>query len=275
MQQPALETISAQPTAIRRSEGMRQQRLIGCLVIAAALLAGGCATPYGEPDRTATGALLGGMLGAGTGALIGNAAGHHTAEGAAIGGAAGLLTGAIIGNALDQQHREMLAAQSPETLQRIEQGQPLGLADVKALAKAGVSDEVIISQIRNSRTAYHLSTAEIIDLKDAGVSEKVIDFMINTPNGVHASPPASTPTATVPAPPSSVVEEPVAVSPGPDYVWVAGYWAWDGFRWVWVSGHWMLSPYPDAIWIGGYWRDGAWYRGHWGYRHWDRDQRRW
>jgi hypothetical protein len=57
----------------------------------------------------------------------------------------------------------------------------MSLADIKMLAKAGVSDEVILSQIRNSRTVYHLSAAEILDLKDAGVSEKVIDFMIDTP----------------------------------------------------------------------------------------------
>jgi hypothetical protein len=54
------------------------------------------------------------------------------------------------------------------------------VADVKALAKAGVSDEVILSQIRNSQAVYYLSTAEIIDLKESGVSEKIIDFMINT-----------------------------------------------------------------------------------------------
>jgi hypothetical protein len=60
--------------------------------------------------------------------------------------------------------------------------QPLGTADVKMLARSGISDEVIISQIRNSRTVYHLSAADILDLKDAGVSEKVIDFMINTPS---------------------------------------------------------------------------------------------
>jgi hypothetical protein len=71
------------------------------------------------------------------------------------------------------------------------------------LAKNGVSEEVILSQIRNSHTVYHLSAAEIIDLKDAGVSQKVIDFMINTPSTtqggpvVVASPPfaASTPPA--------------------------------------------------------------------------------
>ena len=54
------------------------------------------------------------------------------------------------------------------------------MADVRALAKAGLSDEVILSHIRNSRAVYHLTTAEIIELKESGVSEKVIDFMINT-----------------------------------------------------------------------------------------------
>jgi hypothetical protein len=60
--------------------------------------------------------------------------------------------------------------------------QPMGLPDIKMLAKSGVSDEVILSQIRNSHTVYRLSAADILDLKDAGVSEKVIDFMINTPS---------------------------------------------------------------------------------------------
>jgi hypothetical protein len=70
---------------------------------------------------------------------------------------------------------------------------PLGTADVKMLAKSGVSDEVIISQIRNSRTVYHLSAADIVDLKDAGVSEKVIDYMINTPSTYRATPPPPPP----------------------------------------------------------------------------------
>lgn len=60
--------------------------------------------------------------------------------------------------------------------------QPMGLPDIKMLAKSGVSDEVILSQIRNSHSVYRLDAAEILDLKDAGVSEKVIDFMINTPS---------------------------------------------------------------------------------------------
>jgi hypothetical protein len=37
-----------------------------------------------------------------------------------------------------------------------------------------------ISQIRNSRAVYRLSTAEIIDLKESGVNNKAINYMINT-----------------------------------------------------------------------------------------------
>ncbi len=71
--------------------------------------------------------------------------------------------------------------------------QPLGTADVKMLAKSGISDDVIISQIRNSRTVYHLTAADILDLKDAGVSEKVIDFMINTPSMYRSTRPPPPP----------------------------------------------------------------------------------
>ena len=99
-----------------------------CLIASAAILAFGCQTPDGRTDRTATGALTGGAIGAGTGAIIGNYAGHNTAGGAAIGGAIGLLTGGIIGNAMDQQQRETLERQSPQTMQRFEQGQPQRLA---------------------------------------------------------------------------------------------------------------------------------------------------
>lgn len=49
---------------------------------------------------TQKGAGMGGLLGAGAGAIIGHQSGH-TAEGALIGGAAGAAGGALIGNAMD------------------------------------------------------------------------------------------------------------------------------------------------------------------------------
>ncbi len=160
----------------------------------------------------------------------------------------------------------------------VPQGQPVGVADVKMLAKSGVSDDVILSQIRNSHAVYHLGTAEILDLKDAGVSQKVIDFMINTPSMNSPAPPSVS--ALGPPPPPALVQEGVAgsepppviveqvtVSPGPEYVWIAGCWTWHRGRWVWVRGHWALPPRGGAVWVVGYWeRHGGrpvWVGGFW------------
>jgi hypothetical protein len=229
----------------------------------------GCETPEGRPDRTAGGALAGGAIGAGSGAIIGSTSGH-AGEGALIGGAIGAVTGGLIGHSMDQAQRESLERQSPQTLQRVEQGQPLGLADIKALAKAGVSEEVIISQIRNSGTVYHMNTAEIIDLKDAGVTEKVIDFMINTPNANFSSaPPPPTEyqeAVVVPQPPPPPLVE-VMPPPRPGYVWIGGSWVWYRGRWVWARGRWGYPPYRHAYWVPGrYERRGGtviWFSGHW------------
>ncbi|HUI07421.1 MAG TPA: YXWGXW repeat-containing protein [Verrucomicrobiae bacterium] len=148
------------------------------------------------------------------------------------------------------------------------QDQPLGLPDVKMLAKNGVSDDVILSQIRNSHTVYRLSAAEIIDLKDAGVSQRVIDFMINTPTtspggpvvaaapvAVSAPPPAATTMVVghVGSEPPPVMVETVVGSPGPQYVWVAGYWRWHGRYWLWVPGAWVIPPRHGVMWVSGHW----------------------
>lgn len=214
--------------------------------MAAATLAAaitGCETPEGYPDQTATGALLGGAVGAASGAVIG---GNHPGEGAIVGGALGAVTGGVIGHILDQEQQARLRAQAPQTYTRVDQGQPLGLADIKALARAGVGDDVIISQIRNTHTTYRLSAADIIDLHDAGVSRKVIDFMINTPS--MASPAAALP----PTPPPPPPRESVVVSPGSGYIWIGGDWVWRG-GWYWSGGYWAWPPYPGAIWMRGYW----------------------
>jgi outer membrane lipoprotein SlyB len=159
---------------------MKHLHLFGC-GLAILLGAVGCETPSGRTDYTGGGALTGAAVGAGTGAIIGGAT-RHAGEGALIGGAVGALSGAIIGSAIQQSQRERIQEQNPQTLVRVDRGQPLTLADVKALTKAGVSDEVIISQSRTSRTVYRLAANEIIELHDAGVSNKVIDFMVNTPS---------------------------------------------------------------------------------------------
>lgn len=230
----------------------------------------GCVNPDGSTDHTGGGALAGGALGAASGALIGSTRGN-AGEGALIGAAIGTITGGLIGHSMDQDESARLQAQAPQTYTRVEQGQPLSVADVKALAQAKISDDLIISQIRTSHTVFRLSSADIIDLHNSGVSDTVVDFMINTPNtaGADAASAPATAQATtvyVAQQPPPVPVEPVIVAPGPGYVWVGGEWVWNG-RWVWRTGYWSYPPRPHTIWISGSWGHGphGWhhYPGHW------------
>ena len=149
----------------------------------------------------------------------------------------------------------------------------VSVADVKMLAKAGMSDEVILSHIRNAQAAFRLNTAEIIELKDTGVSQRVIEFMINTSTGQPAqSAPVQIQEVSAGTAAPALIMEPIPVAPGPDYIWVSGYWRWRnirwGFgRWEWVSGAWTRPPHRDALWIGGRWEPhrglNIWVDGHW------------
>jgi outer membrane lipoprotein SlyB len=224
------------------------------LAAGAAVLLTGCVNPDGTQNNTGSGAIIGGAVGAITGAAIGGP--QHGGEGALIGAGAGAVGGGLIGYSMDQEQQARLRQQSPETYAKVDQGQPLSLADVKALAKAGVSDDVIISQIQNTHTVYHLSAAEIIDLRDSNVSDKVVNFMINTPNTIGSA--------------SGVVQSDATVeppAPNPGYVWIGGEWMWGGTGWIWVAGHWTYPPYPHAVWVAGRrWHDAyGWhyYRGYW------------
>lgn len=70
-------------------------------------------------------------------------------------------------------------------------------------------------------------------------------------------------------PPDSIGEIPLKEKPeGGDFIWVPGYWSWDGERsnYIWVSGCWRIAP-PKMSWVSGYWtRTGTgwrWVSGFW------------
>lgn len=107
---------------------------------------------------------------------------------------------------------------------QVQPGPPLGLEEVKSLAKSGVSDDLIVSQIRSSATVYHLGTADIILLKNAGVSEKVIDYMINTPTTAMPPPPAG-------------VQQSVVVEPAPACVVAPVVYPYPYWGWGWYGGY--------------------------------------
>ena len=143
-------------------------------------LLAGCVSPNGQPDNTGTGALVGGATGATIGALADR---RNPGVGALIGGASGAIIGGWVGHSADEENaarRRYYSYYTPPVYYAPPaQAQLLTVADVKSLTRAGVSEENIISQINSTRTVYHLDANAIIDLKNAGVSEKVIAYMMN------------------------------------------------------------------------------------------------
>jgi outer membrane lipoprotein SlyB len=128
----------------------------------------------GCETKTGTGALAGGGIGALAGGLIGGG------QGALIGGAVGAIGGGLVGSALDEQDRKIMEKSSPRTVERMDHGEPLTISDVIKLAQGGVSDETIIRYIKRRDTTYNLSQAQINRLKEAGVSQRVINYMVNS-----------------------------------------------------------------------------------------------
>ena len=62
-----------------------------------------------------------------------------------------------------------------------------------------------------------------------------------------------------------------SVAPGPDYVWVGGFWDWQGDQWIWVPGRWDRPAERDVIWVSPRYEreeDGWRYEpGHWSNQH--------
>jgi hypothetical protein len=56
---------------------------------------------------------------------------------------------------------------------------PYGVDDVLKLSRAQIGDEIILNYVRNSETIYNLGANDIVYLKNAGVSEKVISAMLD------------------------------------------------------------------------------------------------
>ena len=56
---------------------------------------------------------------------------------------------------------------------------PPGIQDVVKLSQARISDEIILSQIKNNQATYNLTADQIILLKSQGVSQPVIKALIS------------------------------------------------------------------------------------------------
>ena len=82
---------------------MRRIEVVICVLCVGALV--GCeSVGTAAQSKRNQGALLGGLLGAGTGAIIGNQT-DHAGAGTAIGAGLGALGGGLLGNALEERDR--------------------------------------------------------------------------------------------------------------------------------------------------------------------------
>jgi hypothetical protein len=154
-----------------------------------------------------------------------------------------------------------------------------GVTELMKLAESGVTDEVMISYINNSRSAYNLTADQILYLKDVGFSSEVLTAMLSHDKAVavQPAPPAAQPAPVVtPSAPQYTTQPAVVNAPPPEYVSnppvevnyfyndLAPYGTWvslEGYGWCWQPRAMVVSrtwrPYCD----GGHWvySDAGWY----------------
>lgn len=96
------------------------------------------------------------------------------------------------------------------------------------------------------------------------VFSAIVAAGVATPTVAHAQFGISISVGTAP-PPLPYYEQPYV--PGPDFIWMPGYWAWGPAGYYWVPGSWVLAPEPGLLWTPGYWGWNntvyVWHPGYW------------
>jgi uncharacterized protein YcfJ len=147
---------------------MKRMAAIVCL-IAMSVSQAGCAS---SPNRAAEGGVVGGLLGAGAGLIIGNQMDDRDkgrTQGALIGGAIGALGGALAGSKVQKQPSPQQAA-----AQQAANPNQMSISQIADMGKQGINEDVIVDRIRLTNSKYRLSQADIDYLKANGVSQKVL-----------------------------------------------------------------------------------------------------
>src|ERR1700690_4310076 len=91
-----------------------------------------------------------------------------------------------------------------------------GVSQIIQLSKANVSEGTIVNYIRNSGSSYGMDASQIVYLKQQGVSDTVINTMLNQPRqGAPAAPQPAYPTA------SSTATATVVTQPAVTYIQTA------------------------------------------------------
>jgi hypothetical protein len=143
--------------------------------------------------------------------------------------------------------------------------------DLVKLIQSGVDDEVLLAYIESSPAPFDLTADEILNLKDLGVSSKVISEALrhgqaaDSQKVIEPAPPAISPVAAPPVPAAQPLQPTVAPPPN-DLNISYFYEALSPYgNWISVDGTWYWQPSAATL-------DADWApycsRGHWVYTDW-------
>ena len=131
-----------------------------------------------SPNRAGEGALIGGLIGAGAGAIIGHQSGERD-KGALIGGVTGALAGTLVGSQVQKQPaqgQQAAPAQQAAAPQAVNPNQ-MTIPQIIGMTRQGVHEDVIVDRIRLSNSRFVLSADDVAYLQQNGVHQKVISAM--------------------------------------------------------------------------------------------------
>jgi hypothetical protein len=125
--------------------------------------------------------------------------------------------------------------------------------------------------IGNNSGGHNAGTGALIGAAAGGIAGGTIGNSLDHERGtVYTSESQATTQYVVAQPPAPPPPQPevVVYSPGPEHVWIPGYYAYDGRAYVWIGGRWARPPHQhyhnyraphwenrggSYIYIQGYW----------------------
>lgn len=144
-----------------------------------------CACSGGGP-RAQQGTAIGALTGAGIGAIIGQKNGEGS-EGAII----GALAGATVGNAIGDSEDRMVESNRAFIKSRTVSPNSVTQSQIMQMVQSGMEEDVIERQIQINGIAFTPTTDDLINLRNQGVSSRVIMAVQNAaknPPAVSANP---------------------------------------------------------------------------------------
>ncbi len=73
---------------------------------------------------------------------------------------------------------------------------------------------------------------------------------------VVVPPPRGADITWMPVTPPPPLHENIPDAPSDQYVWIPGYWVWQGNHYIWATGRWAIPPHPGAKWVPDKWSPG-------------------